>query len=151
MVPWSVTLTKDICGIGSPTAEKKSVAPKSSRLIWARCIALVPLFKPRVLTSKFSIKDTPQKKGSQVVGLGKNLAIRLKGLRMLFLLSSGHHSFPTRNRRWDGWTKTSSTPCVRTRTSRLSWSMLSKIISRQNKTADDSGREQSARPENHQS
>ena len=34
---------RDIRGSGKPTAEKKSVAPKSSKLICARCIALVPL------------------------------------------------------------------------------------------------------------
>ena len=42
MVPYSVIPARDICGFGKPTAVKKSVAPKSSRLIWARCMALVP-------------------------------------------------------------------------------------------------------------
>ena len=78
---------RDNCGLGKPTAEKKSVAPKSCRSILARCIALVPLLGPRVLISKFSIKATPAKKDWQVIGLGKNLAIRLNGLRIPFLLS----------------------------------------------------------------
>ena len=42
MVPYSVIPARDICGFGKPTAVKKSVAPKSSRLICARCMALVP-------------------------------------------------------------------------------------------------------------
>ena len=78
---------RDICGLSKPTAEKKSVAPKSCRSIWARCIALVPWLEPRVLISKFSIKATAAKKDWQVIGLGKNLAIRLNGLRIPFLLS----------------------------------------------------------------
>ena len=49
MVPYPVIWVRDICGLGKPTAEKKSVAPKSFRLIPARCMALVPLFGPRVL------------------------------------------------------------------------------------------------------
>ena len=50
-------------------------------------IALVPLLGPRVLTSKFSIRATPAKMDWHRSGNGKNLAIRLKGLKMLFLLS----------------------------------------------------------------
>jgi len=82
-----VIQARDICGFGRPTAEKKSAAPKSSRLILARCMALVPWLGPRVLTSKFSIKETPAKRDWQHSGTGKNLAMRLNGLKMLFLLS----------------------------------------------------------------
>ena len=62
MVPYPVIQAQDIRGFGKPTVEKKSVAPKSSRSIPARCIALVPWFGPRVLTSKFSSIATPAKK-----------------------------------------------------------------------------------------
>ncbi len=42
----------------------------------------------RVLTSQFSIKATPAKKDWQDVGWGKDLAMRLKGLKIPFLLSN---------------------------------------------------------------
>jgi hypothetical protein len=87
MVPYSVIGARDICGGGKPTAVKKSEAPKSPRSILARCMALVPRFGPRILTSKFSYKDTPANNDWQCRGTGKNLAMRLKGLKMLFLLS----------------------------------------------------------------
>ncbi len=72
-VPWSVIQARDICGFGRPTAEKKSAAPKSSRLILARCMALVPSLGPRVLTSKFSIKETPAKRDWQHSGTGRDV------------------------------------------------------------------------------
>ena len=37
------------------------MAPKSSKLIFALCMALVPLLTPLVLISKFSYKATPAK------------------------------------------------------------------------------------------
>ncbi len=62
------------------------MAALSSRLILARCIALVARLGPRVLT-KFSKRATPAKSDWQRSGEGKNLAMRLKGLKMSFLLS----------------------------------------------------------------
>jgi len=53
----------------------------------ARCMAEVPVFLPLVLTSKFSIKAIPFMKFSQVSGRWKDLALRVKGLKILFLLS----------------------------------------------------------------
>ena len=82
-----MTPDRDICGFGNPTVEKKSVAPKSSRLILVRCIALVPLLMPLVLISKFSYKATPAKRDWHRSGLEKNLVERLKGLKIPFLLS----------------------------------------------------------------
>jgi len=86
-VPYIVISGIDICGFGSPTVEKKSIPPKSSKLISARCMALVPLLMPLVLMSKFSYNAIPAKSDWHRCGFEKNLAERLKGLKIPFLLS----------------------------------------------------------------
>jgi hypothetical protein len=68
----------DFSELGKPAAEKKSVVPKSSGLILARCIVLVSLSGPHVLTSKFSITAIPLKKEIQKLGQGRTWQARGK-------------------------------------------------------------------------